>query len=328
MKKFGICIESNHQKGLGHLIRALNLIEFLNSKRQDYVLIINNDSASIAFLKTLGINFAVAPINDLTDNWETALIKKHKINVWVNDRLDTALEHARNVKLNEAVLISLDDRGNGAELSDINFGSLPLSFNYDLKGKKTFKGLQFLILDKKIDKYKWIRKERNRILVALGGSDTYGVTIKVVKILKELGFPATIVTGPLFKDQAELNKVIDERFIVKRAVPSLIKEFADYDLAITGGGITPFEANASGLPCIVIANELFEVANGEFLNKLGSSVYAGYHQAIKREVFTRDLDIGRMSRLGMEQIKTSGVENMCQEIDFLYPGATSNTSIA
>jgi len=318
MKKFGICIESSHQKGLGHLIRALNLVEFLNKKQQDYMLIINNDQSSVAFLKALRVNFEVAQVNNLTGNWETALIKKHKIDIWINDRLDTEIEHTRNVKLNEIMLVSIDDKGSGSELVDINFGSLPLSFNFDLKGKKVFKGLRFLILDKVIDRYKRVRKEINRILVVLGGSDTYGATIKVAKILKELGFSATIVTGPLFKGQKELSKVIDERFIVKQAVPSLIKEFAGYDLAITGGGVTPFEANASGLPCIIIANESFEIPNGEFLSGIGSSIYAGYHHAIKREVFTRNLDIEKMSMLGMDQIKTSGVDNVYEEISLLW----------
>lgn len=318
MKKFGICIESSHQKGMGHLIRALNFIELLKSKKDDYLLIVNNDSKSLAFLKKLGVNFEVTELSDLRSNWEGAIIKKHKIDIWFNDRLDTLIEHARKVKFSNIPLVCLDDRGSGGELADINFGSLPLSFDYNFTGKKVLKGLEYLILDKAIDRYKRIRKRADRILVVLGGSDTYGVTIKVVRILKGLGMPATIITGPLFRQEAELKKVINTKFIVKKSVPSLIEEFSGYDLAITGGGITPFEANGSGLPCIVIANELFEIPNGRFLNGLGSSVYAGYHEEINKDIFTRDFDIEKMSILGTNQIKTSGVDNIYKEINLLW----------
>ncbi|MDO8662401.1 MAG: glycosyl transferase [Candidatus Omnitrophota bacterium] len=318
MKKFGICVESSHQKGLGHLIRALNLIELLKERGDNYLLIMNNDAASISFLKKLSVNFEVVEMNDSAGNWETTLVEKHKISIWINDRLDTLIEHARNVKLSGIPLVCIDDRGGGAELADINFGSLPLSFNRNLKGKKVLKGLQYLILDKKIDKYKKSRKRIERILVVLGGSDTYGVTLKVARILRNMGKSATIVTGPLFRHELELNKFMYSGFVVKKAVPSLVSEFANYDLAITGGGITPFEANASGLPCIVIANELSEMPTGQFLSKLGSSVFAGYHEKIKSNILTKDLNIEKMSILGMDQIKTSGVDNIYEEINLLW----------
>lgn len=314
MKKFAICIESSHQKGMGHLMRAINLIELLKSKREDYVLILNNDSQSVSFLKKLGINFTVADVNVSSRDWEKPIIRKHKIDIWLNDRLDTSIEHARRVKFNDILLVCLDDKGSGAELADINFGSLPLSFSYKLKGRRVLNGVRYLILAKAIDRYKKVRKKINRTLVALGGSDTYGVTAKVVRILRKIGISATVVTGPLFRGQEELNRVIDGRIIVKKAVPSLIREFADYDIAITGGGITPFEANASGLPCIVIANELFEVPNGKFLEEIGSSVYAGHRNEINKDIFIRNLDIEKMSRKGMDQIKSNGADNMYREI--------------
>ena len=39
----------------------------------------------------------------------------------------------------------------------------------------------------------------------------------------------------------------------------MAEEMSRHDLAVTGGGMTPFEANAAGLPCIVVANETFEI---------------------------------------------------------------------
>ena len=49
-------------------------------------------------------------------------------------------------------MISFDDRGDGAEIAHINFGSLPFNFRVSLKGENVFKGLEYLILNKEIDK--------------------------------------------------------------------------------------------------------------------------------------------------------------------------------
>ena len=121
---------------------------------------------------------------------------------------------------------------------------------------------------------------------------------------------ATIVVGPAFKHFEKLKKEITEPFILKQTVPSMIDEFFQHDLAITGGGITPFEANASGLPCIVIANETFEVQVGKAVESLGASVYAGYHAEIQSPLFREDIPIGQMSRAGMKNINLFGTQRV------------------
>ena len=142
----------------------------------------------------------------------------------------------------------------------------------------------------------------------------YGATLKVVKILKKINKNAAIIIGPLFNHIHELEKSADERFQIKSNCRYLIEEFSKYDLAITGGGITPFEANASGLPCIIIANEIFEIPNARFLEKLGSSVFAGYHTEINELAFNKKYPIEEMSKAGIENIKLNGLENIYDEI--------------
>lgn len=314
MKIFGICIESSHRKGMGHLFRSLTLKELIESKGEKVVILINNGIESISILEEKNAVWEMVDLDNVTDNWEAKLINKHKIDIWINDRLDTAIQHSENIKKNRIKLISFDDRGDGAELVDINFGIQPFNYGYNLKGKRVFKGLEYLILNKNINKFKRERKKVERILVCLGGSDTYGVTIKVLKILKKKKIAAEIIIGPCFKHFKELRVVIDANYPIISKKLSLVEEFYKYDLAITGGGMTPFEANASGLPCIIVANELHEIDNGLFLNKLGSSVFAGYHEDIAEEVFTTTLDVQKMSRKGIEDIKTNGAENIYREM--------------
>lgn len=316
MNIFGICTESSHKKGMGHLFRMLNLIELIESNNGKHIVFINNDSTSISLLKKREIPFQVVELNNSDSGWETAAIKRYGINIWINDRLDTEIKHSRNIKKNGVRLISFDDRGSGAEIADVNFASLPSNFNCNLKGEKVFSGLQYLILNKEIDGFKRVRRSLKRNLVSLGGSDTYGVTVEVIKILKKINISADIVIGPCFGHLKELQKVMDANYRVIRNPHSLIKEFHGYDLAVTGGGITPFEANASGLPCIIVANEQHEIDNGIFLDSLGSSVFAGYHTDIDENTFKEDLDINKMSKIGLG-IRTDGVDNIYRIINSL-----------
>ncbi len=311
---YAICVESSHYKGMGHFFRMLSFIEYLQKRDEKYTVFINNDRVSTSILEQKKINYELVNYADVETNWEKILIKKYEIKIWINDRLNTEKTHAKNVINNQIPVITFDDKGSGAELADINFGGLEFENITNLKGKKVFIGVKYLILNSEINNYKRIRKNQDNILVTLGGSDTYGTTILVIKILKALNKKATVITGPSFKHTRELNEICTDNFIIKTSVPSLIHEFYNYDLAITGGGITPFEANASGLPCIIVASEIHEISNGTFLEKTGSSIFAGYYKEINKNIFEKELNISNMSKIGIEKIKTNAVENIYLEI--------------
>ena len=81
-----------------------------------------------------------------------------------------------------------------------------------IKGKKILQGIEYLILNKEIDQYKKLRTKADQILVTLGGSDTYGVTLHVLKILKKYNIHATIHIGPSFEHTKELREEINENY--------------------------------------------------------------------------------------------------------------------
>ncbi len=70
------------------------------------------------------------------------------------------------------------------------------------------------------------------------------------------------------------------------------------------------------MPCLIIANELFEIQNGEFLNKIKSSKFLGFHENIDESLFSdiKNLDIKRMSENGMKNLNTKASENIFKEI--------------
>ncbi len=312
---FAVCLESSHSRGMGHLFRMLNFVKYLTTRNETFILLINDNENSTNILKSKEIPFEIVDLNDLTSNWETSIIKKYNIRYWLNDRLDTCEQHAKNITKNDTKLITFDDFGSGAEWSHINICGL--FFNHEeLKGQRVLKGINYLILNHEIDLFKRERTVLEKIIVTLGGSDTYGVTVKVLNLLKHHNIRATIHLGPSFAHEKELVEALNENYPIIRQVPSLISEFNKYDLAITGGGITPFEANALGLPCLIIANELFEIPNGKFLEEIGSSKFLGYYKNIDETFFENlcALDLGFMSKKGMEHINPNGVNLIYEEI--------------
>ena len=311
---FAICVESSHKKGMGHFFRMVNFIEYLSTQNEEFIILINEDETSNEILKGKNLSFCIVDLNDAITNWETAVIEKFNIKVWLNDRLETSSIHAGNVRKNDVCLTTIDDLGKGAELSNIHFAAMPCIFNNNPKGEKVCVGIEYIIMNNEIEKFKRIRNKQEKILVTLGGSDTYGVTIKIANILNEMSVQADIIIGPSFKHIKELQGIAGGNFNIKHYVPSLIEEFYNYDIAITGGGITPFEANASGLPCLIAANEIHEIENAMFLNQLGSSVFLGFHDNINESLFTKELDIRKMSEKGLHFIKTTAVQKIYKAI--------------
>lgn len=303
-----ICIESSHQRGMGHFYRALNMLTYFSNVNEQAVLVINNDRAAIHILDEKQVLYEIVDYNDITSNWEKDIIKKHQVDVWLLDKFETGTELAEHVKNEGAILAAIDDCGIGAELVDLHFCAMLF---HDLRGKHIYSGKEYMILNPEIVKYRRQRTELRKILVTLGGSDTYGVTVKVVKLLKQKGYSADIVTGPNFQHKDLLNQEINSDFVVYETVPSLIAKFYEYDLAITGGGVTCFEANASGLPCIIVANESHEIDNGKYLASFNGAKFAGYHDNItEKDIDIDSINIKEMSTAAMQAIPLNGMDNI------------------
>ncbi|MGO6903776.1 glycosyl transferase, partial [Rhizobium ruizarguesonis] len=258
---FVFCIESSHARGMGHLFRSLTLATELRSRGHPVLFLANDHPNSLRIIRERGFDVALHDLASVT-GWENGFIEPDaSSSVWINDRLNTQRSHAEAIKRLGAKLVTFDDRGDGAELADMNICALLFEKTEGLKGKDVRLGVEYMILNPEIAAFRRLRQSLASILVTLGGADTYGVTVRVAKWLSSKPFPVTIVTGPSFQHMAELEEVVATaapgRFKLLNQVPSLAAEMHGHDLAITGGGVTPFEACAAGLPCVVIANEPF-----------------------------------------------------------------------
>lgn len=314
---YGVCVESSHQKGMGHLFRMLNFVDYLRHKGASFIVFVNDDFVARKILRERDVNYEVVNLAESKNDWESQFINEYDIEIWIDDRLDTSDRHARNVKNNGIKLVTFDDRGSGAGHADLNICALALDSPEVLAGKRVLRGAEYLILNQEIPGHRLLREKLEHIVVTMGGSDTHGLTVKVVEIVREFGVSATVIIGPSFQHKKELMRVVDDSVAIRENVSSLIKELCKYDLAITAGGITPFEANACGLPCLIVASEEHEIRIGKYLDALGSSKYLGFRDDLFKKEFTLDVDIKEMSKRGLNGIRLDGLNNVFREISRL-----------
>ena len=311
---FALCVEASHARGMGHLFRAVHLRSALQQAGERAVIFINDYLPAIHQLAGLGVDHRIVPLDAIENDWEGPLIQAFGVDVWVDDRLNTDLGHALRLRENNVRHATFDDRGAGAALADVHIAALAFDVAEPLGGRVVLRGADYLILNPEIAAVQRVRTQVGRLVVTLGGTDTYGVTVRVVEALRRTGRTASVIVGPGFAHHAELAAVAGADFAIKSNVPSLVRAMSRYDLAITGGGITPFEANAAGLPCVVIANEPFEVPVGRALERLGGSVFAGYHPEMSLAVLAEALPVEAMSRAGMAQIGLQGTNRVIQAL--------------
>ncbi|MGO6998097.1 PseG/SpsG family protein [Rhizobium leguminosarum] len=318
---FVFCIESSHARGMGHLFRSLTLASELRSRGHSVLFLANDHPNSLRIIRERGFDVALYDLAAAT-GWENDFLEAAgPSSIWINDRLNTLRSHSETIRRLGAKLVTFDDRGDGAELADMNICALLFEKTEGLKGKDVRLGVEYMILNPEIATYRRLREKLASILVTLGGADTYGVTVRVAKWLSSRPFPVTIVTGPSFQHMAELEEVVataaPDRFKLLNQVPSLAAEMHGHDLAITGGGVTPFEACAAGLPCVVIANEPFEIPVGRALEDLGAAFFAGHHSAFDLGILETPIPIRTMSQTAMTKMDLGGLGRVADLLERL-----------
>lgn len=73
-----ICIECSHQRGMGHLFRALNLVSTLKEKREPCILLVNRDETALSILREKNIMPVIVDLEDISSDWEGKLIREKK----------------------------------------------------------------------------------------------------------------------------------------------------------------------------------------------------------------------------------------------------------
>jgi len=206
---------------------------------------------------------------------------------WIYDILNTKTSWVNYLKAKNIKVICFDDlKGGVIAPADLIINPIVGCWQNNTNNKNTplYSGPSYSILSSEIEKYRKKRKLNSHninIGVTMGGSDTYGATVIVAKLLKNVRKNTKVhfFLGPSFKHSEQLLNILTNnpyKFEIYNYTKNLLGKLNNMDIVICGGGLTLFEVCAMGLPSISLANELHEIETINYFESKGATINIGY----------------------------------------------------
>jgi spore coat polysaccharide biosynthesis predicted glycosyltransferase SpsG len=189
----------------------------------------------------------------------------------------------RELKLKTKVLISFDDTGHGRLHSDISVN--PLYYPTKQLLKCSYIGPEFQIIRPKFYEHTsaWHPIVKN-IIVCQGGADAHDLTPLIVNSIIPLltefdqcNLHVLVGYGSNFEAVTELSKNFSGRCFIHHAVTDMPLLLSIMDIAISSGGVLPFELASIGCPLIMVTKEHKEIRTCLELEKSGVGVFIDIH---------------------------------------------------
>lgn len=265
MIKTALLTEANKNIGYGHLYRCIALAQELiaNNFEVDFFCDGMNPRKIISDVAKGTKNYEICALNDIIHNYDLIIIDVYKSS-WENFQWLTQVKNLKTACIIDYVFREF------AIPADFIFqiGYQEYAFKEIIKqidnGKKSkiFSGKDLFIFRhefKNAPKFK-VRKEANRILVSMGGSDPYKLTELVSESLVRINTPlkVTLILGVgIHKKRLTainsifLNSVHDIQIL--QNVINIANTMVINDIAIINGGNTRFELALLGVPFISVS---------------------------------------------------------------------------
>lgn len=280
----------NHRVGMGHVYRMLNLSSLLKERGHNTLFLIPGWAEGLKKIKEEKEKILKIPIDGFEKHSVySKLLENYALDCIIVDGLNVCKKIMKLFRKKTKLLVSLDNTGQGRFFSDILINIL-------YRGKPIPKieinNFDYLILNKNFGKFnakeKKIKKEVQRILITQGGSDTYGITPKIITELNKMPWKKIeyyILIGPAFKHFRELTSAIKNSNLKIKILKNIKKPwelFYKMDMAISAGGMTLFELLCLGVPCIVLTQEHKELETIEYLKNLNLIETLGLYEKIRK----------------------------------------------
>ncbi len=163
-----------------------------------------------------------------------------------------------------------------------------------------------------------------RLLVTLGGSDPENITLKVLQALQQVevpGLEAAIIIGASNHHSNMLQAAAKQSRILLHLIhnaTNMVELMTKADLAITAGGITPWEMCFTGLPMLTIITADNQRANVRAMHQAGIADNLGWHKNVDKENIAGQLNVmmdsqelrQSMSRTQRKMVDGSGTERV------------------
>jgi spore coat polysaccharide biosynthesis predicted glycosyltransferase SpsG len=100
-----------------------------------------------------------------------------------------------------------------------------------------------------------IKETAQNVLITMGGSDPFGITLKVLRTIKDLEYSVTVILSEISNTYEHVKKIVESnpKFELLEKSHSIAQLMLDSDLIIINGGLTRYEACLIGIPFIALS---------------------------------------------------------------------------
>jgi UDP-2,4-diacetamido-2,4,6-trideoxy-beta-L-altropyranose hydrolase len=328
--------------GSGHLVRCLSIAQYLKTKNIN-VLFITRSKNIVKYILENGIEVKVLE-NDcsLTDELSIIqnLLSTSNPNLMVLDvnnyhtfkTIDDYSYYLKSLGKMHVFTVSFEDPKNHPPLSDLAI--LPYAGSDNLKypdGKCLYlTGPKYFVLPRIFLNAKpaVIRKNPDRLLVSMGGSDPKNITLKVLRALNKtkINIQLTIIVGGFSKiTDTMVNNEMDNykgRFSIIRDCKNMAEVISQSDMAIIGSGLIKYETASLGLPSIVISLDQYHSSIMDDFVRYNCVEHLGHADIVKdSQIAEATINLmndfkkrQRMSDSGKLMIDGCGVERIFSKV--------------
>lgn len=294
--------DANREIGAGHVMRCLAVADsFLQLGEQ--VLFLTADEAAASLLSEHGCKHRILHTDYKNCEEELPIL----FSLMEKERPGLLLVDSYFVT--ERYLASLRRKVRTAYLDDRFAFSYPVDclINYNLYGdsafykgyKQTDQKMPLFLLGPKYAPLReefvnvpyWVRETVKQVLITTGGSDTYDLAGKFLKVLLAdpvaSGFSYQVVSGAFNPHLPELLKLEQRnpQVRIRQNVKNMAKLMQDCDLAISAGGSTLYELCAVGVPFLCFSFAQNQEQAVQAFAQQGITCYGGNFQEAKEGLF-------------------------------------------
>ena len=274
--------------GLGHLVRCLALADELREGHGAAVSFAMRPSVLAVELVTrrgYQIWQAADGANLDQEAWLRDCILKSGAQILVVDVRDDLSKVTLQALAGEGTIIALlDDLSERRWAADLAFyPPVPQLDRVDWSGfrGRLCIGWEWIILRKQFaEPVRVSNHSRRTLLVAMGGSDPAGLTLKAVRALDRLHgeFEPVIIVGTGFCHRQALQALLrktSRRFTVREDVSEMSAAMSEAALAICSFGMTAYELAAMGVPSVYVCLTEDHAQSASALVAAGVGISAG-----------------------------------------------------
>lgn len=264
--KVAIYVNGNTKRGLGHIYRALELADELNSKPDIYYDTLQTKPE--IFGSTTHHLIGVQGLGNLF-----SLIQQKHYDLWINDILDTSIDYMLGLKemMPHTKIINFEDDGEGAYVADLVINALydQCRIPHTLAGPTYYLAPKLFLLYQPIQ----ISLKVQHILIAFGGADPQNYTERMLALIQNPAYDAyhfKIVLGRAKQNVDTLLSLAKKDHIeIVYDVENMPELMSQADLAFTSRGRTAYELAMLGVPTVAMAQNQREEAHRFISNENG-----------------------------------------------------------